>query len=114
MWGCQSKDSGRGRHPGVTSTAPAPSEPIFYHVPWVSQAVSCPGWGLILDLIIYEWALVPTSDFPPDDRAQVRLQVWVVFLQLAGTTGDGSVRTHRVKTDWKGPRRKQVQEPGSS
>lgn len=59
----------------------------------MSQGVSCPGWGLILDLIIYEWALVLTSDFPLDDGAQVRLQVWVVFLQLAGTTKDGSVLT---------------------
>lgn len=47
---------------------------------------------MILDLIIYEWALV-TSDFPLDDRAQVRLQVWVVFLRLAGTTKEGSVLT---------------------
>lgn len=61
-------------------------------VPQVSQGVSCPGWELILDLIIYEWALV-TSDFPLDDRAQVRLQVWVVFLRLASTTKEGSVLT---------------------
>lgn len=40
-------------------------------VPQVSQGVSCPGWGLILDLIIYEWTLVLTSDFPLDDGAQV-------------------------------------------
>lgn len=61
-------------------------------VPQVSQGVSCSGWELILDLIIYEWALV-TSDFPLDDRAQVRLQVWVVFLRLASTTKEGSVLT---------------------
>lgn len=52
---------------------------------------SCSGWGLILNLVIYE--CVPTSNFPPGDRAQVRRQVWVVFLQQVGTARDGSVLT---------------------
>lgn len=46
----------------MTSTAPAPPNKLL-SVPQVSQGVSCPGWGLILDLILYEWALVLTSDF---------------------------------------------------
>lgn len=46
---------------------------------------------MILNLVIYE--CVPTSNFPPGDRAQVRRQVWVVFLQQVGTARDGSVLT---------------------
>lgn len=54
----------------MTSTAPTPPNKLL-SVPQVSRGVSCPGWRLILDLIIYEWALVLTSGFPPDHGAQV-------------------------------------------